>query len=156
MKPTLEANLVYVMNINIVPITILDVSKVFSWSHNHFIHWSYMIASISIYINQHFMWQCIEWDEISYAHVYECLDDACAHEIQISNAMLNIGVLQFGSSVFQEIWFLENGNRLVPKILVTKHFGFWLFWFVLILTELTWILSMKVRTIKNRDILKQI
>ena len=55
----LEAKLAYVMNTNIVPFTILDVSMVFSWPHNHFIHWWYMIASISIYINQHFMWQCI-------------------------------------------------------------------------------------------------
>ena len=46
----LEANLVYVMNIKIVPFTILDVSKVFSRPHNHFIHWSCMITSISIYI----------------------------------------------------------------------------------------------------------
>ena len=32
----LEANLVYVMNINIVPFIILDVSKVFLWPPNHF------------------------------------------------------------------------------------------------------------------------
>ena len=51
----LEANLVYIMNTNIVPFIILDVSKVFSWPHNHFIHWSYMITSICIY-NQHHMW----------------------------------------------------------------------------------------------------
>ena len=50
----LEANLAYVMNTNIVPFIILDVSKVFSWPHSHLIHWSYMIASISIDINQHF------------------------------------------------------------------------------------------------------
>ena len=42
------------MNTNIVPFTILDVSKVFSWPHNHLIHWSYMIASISIYIKSTF------------------------------------------------------------------------------------------------------
>ena len=94
----LEAKLAHVMNTNIVPFTILDVSKVFSWPHNHLIHWSYMIASISIYINQHFMWQCIEWDEISYAHVHECLDDACAHEMQMSDAKLNTGVLHLWSS----------------------------------------------------------
>ena len=35
-----------------------------------------------------------EWDEISYAHVHEYLDDACAHEMQMPNAMLNTGVLQ--------------------------------------------------------------
>ena len=34
-----------------------------------------------------------EWDEISNAHVHECLDDACAHEMQMPNAMLNAGVL---------------------------------------------------------------
>ena len=50
----LESNLFYVMNINIVPIIILDVSKVFSWPHNHFIHWSHMITSISIYIKSTF------------------------------------------------------------------------------------------------------
>ena len=37
------------MNTNIISFTILDVSKVFSWPHNHLIHWSYMIASINIY-----------------------------------------------------------------------------------------------------------
>ena len=42
------------MNINIVPIIILDVSKVFSWPHNHLIHWSYMIARIRIYIKSTF------------------------------------------------------------------------------------------------------
>ena len=47
----LEANLVYVMNINIVPIIIIDVNKVFSWPQNHFIHWSYMITSICKYIS---------------------------------------------------------------------------------------------------------
>ena len=35
-----------------------------------------------------------EWNEISYAHVHECLDDACAHEMQMPNAMFNNGVLQ--------------------------------------------------------------
>ena len=50
----LEANLVYVMNINIVPIIILDVSMMFSWPHNHLIHWSHMITSISIYIKSTF------------------------------------------------------------------------------------------------------
>ena len=30
------------------------------------------------------MWQGREWDEISYAHVHECLDDACAHEMLVS------------------------------------------------------------------------
>ena len=32
-------------------------------------------------------------NEISYAHVHECLDDACANEMQMSNAMLNTRVL---------------------------------------------------------------
>ena len=32
-----------------------------------------------------------EWNEISYAH--EWTDDACAHEMQVSNAMLNTRVL---------------------------------------------------------------
>ena len=34
-----------------------------------------------------------EWDGISCAHVHECLDDACAHEMQMPNAMLNTMVL---------------------------------------------------------------
>ena len=34
-----------------------------------------------------------EWNEISYAHAHEWMDDACAHEMQVSNAMLNTGVL---------------------------------------------------------------
>ena len=42
------------MNINIIPVTILDVSKVYWCPYNHFIHWSYMIASISIYIKSTF------------------------------------------------------------------------------------------------------
>jgi hypothetical protein len=46
----LEAKLAHVMNTNIVPFTILDVCKVLLWPYNHFIHWSYMITSISIYI----------------------------------------------------------------------------------------------------------
>ena len=50
----LEVNLVYVMNINIVPFITLDVSKVFSWPHNHLIHWSYTSKSISIYIKSTF------------------------------------------------------------------------------------------------------
>ena len=50
----LKANLVYVENISIVPFIILDVPKVFSWPHHHLIHWSYMIASISIYIKSTF------------------------------------------------------------------------------------------------------
>ena len=92
----LEANLAYAMNTNIVPFIILDVSKVFWWPHNHLIHWSYMIASINIYIyiinvSCDNVYKC---DEISYAHVHECLDDACAHEMQVSNAKLNTGVLQ--------------------------------------------------------------
>ena len=35
-----------------------------------------------------------EWNEISYAHAHEWMDDACAHEMQVPNAMLNTGVLQ--------------------------------------------------------------
>jgi len=34
-----------------------------------------------------------EWNEISYAHAHEWMDDACAHEMQVPNAMLNTGVL---------------------------------------------------------------
>ena len=30
----------------------------------------------------------------SYAHAHECLDDPCAHEMQMPNAMLNTRVLQ--------------------------------------------------------------
>ena len=45
---------VHVMNIKVVPFTILDVSKVYWCPYNHFIHWSYMIASISIYIKSTF------------------------------------------------------------------------------------------------------
>ena len=53
----LEAKLVRVMNTKVVQFTILDVSKVLLRPYNHFIHWSYMITSISIYKkNQHFMW----------------------------------------------------------------------------------------------------
>ena len=47
----LGAKLVHVMNTKIVQFIILDVSKVFSWPHNHFIHWSYMITSICKYIS---------------------------------------------------------------------------------------------------------
>ena len=47
----LEAKLAHVMNTNIVLFTILDLSKVFSWPHNPFIHWSYMITSICKYIS---------------------------------------------------------------------------------------------------------
>ena len=47
----LGANLVYVLNINIVPIIILDVSKVFWWPHNHLMHWSHMITSIIKYMS---------------------------------------------------------------------------------------------------------
>ena len=54
LKPTLRSKFVFVMNINIVPFIILDVSKVFSWCHNHLIIWSYMIASIIIYIKSTF------------------------------------------------------------------------------------------------------
>ena len=32
-------------------------------------------------------------NEISYAHALECLDEACAHEMQMPNAMLNTRVL---------------------------------------------------------------
>ena len=53
-NPTLEAKLVHVMNTKVVPFTILDVSKVLLWPYNHFIHWSYMIASIGIYIKSTF------------------------------------------------------------------------------------------------------
>ena len=35
-----------------------------------------------------------EWNETSYAHAHEWLDDACAHEMQVPNAMLNTRVLQ--------------------------------------------------------------
>ena len=45
---------VHVMNTKVVPFTILDVSKVYWCPYNHFIHWSYMIASISIYIKSTF------------------------------------------------------------------------------------------------------
>ena len=38
----LEAKLTHVMNTNIVPFTILDVSKVFLRPHNHLLHWSHM------------------------------------------------------------------------------------------------------------------
>ena len=34
-----------------------------------------------------------EWNEISYAHAHEWMDDACAHKMQVSNAILNTGVL---------------------------------------------------------------
>ena len=50
----LEAKLVHVLNTKVVPFTILDVSKVYWCPYNHFIHWSYMIASISIYIKSTF------------------------------------------------------------------------------------------------------
>ena len=46
----LEANLAHVMNTNIVLFTILDLSTVFSWPHNHLLHWSHMITSICMYI----------------------------------------------------------------------------------------------------------
>ena len=36
---------------------------------------------------------CKEHDEIPYAHAHECLDDACAHEMQVPNVMLNTRVL---------------------------------------------------------------
>ena len=45
----LEAKLAHVMNTNIVPFTILDMSKVFLWHHNHLLHWSHMITSICMY-----------------------------------------------------------------------------------------------------------
>ena len=32
-----------------------------------------------------------EWDEISYAHANEWMDDACAHEMQVPNACLTLG-----------------------------------------------------------------
>ena len=32
--------------------------------------------------------------KFSYAHVHECLGDACAHEMQVPKAKLNTGVLQ--------------------------------------------------------------
>ena len=41
------------MNTNIVPFTILDMSKVFLWPHNHLLHWSHMITHV---YNQHHMW----------------------------------------------------------------------------------------------------
>ena len=46
----LEANLAHVMNTNIVLFTTLDLSKVFSWPHNHLLHWSHTITSICMYI----------------------------------------------------------------------------------------------------------
>ena len=36
-----------------------------------------------------------EWNKISYAHAHEWRDDACAHEMQVLNAMLNTRVLQY-------------------------------------------------------------
>jgi len=46
----LEANLAHVMNTKIVLFTTLYLSKVFSWPHNHILHWSHMITSICMYI----------------------------------------------------------------------------------------------------------
>ena len=50
----LEAKLVRVMNTKVVPFTILDAYKVYWCPYNHFIHLSYMIATISIYIKSTF------------------------------------------------------------------------------------------------------
>ena len=111
----LEANLAYVMNINIVPFTILDVSKVFSWPHNHLIHWSYMIASINTYINQHFMWQCIRmrWNFICSCSwmLGWCL---CSWNAS-ANAMLNTGVLQHLPLIGISSWDLKDLPFLIKS-----------------------------------------
>ena len=46
----LKEKLAHVMNTNIVPFTILDVSKVFLWPHNYLLHWSHIVTSICMYI----------------------------------------------------------------------------------------------------------
>ena len=41
--------------------------------------------------DQHHMWyRQGEWNETSYAHAHEYLDDACAHEMQVPNACLTL------------------------------------------------------------------
>ena len=81
------------MNTNIILFTILDMSKVFLWPHNHLLHWSHIITTICKYIINITCDTYKEWDEISYAHVHEWMDDAWAHEMQVTNAMLNTRVL---------------------------------------------------------------
>ena len=57
-----------------------------------------------------------EWNEISYAHAHEWMDDACAHEMQVSNAMVNTEVLQLlplieiSSWDLQDLPFFEKGG----------------------------------------------
>ena len=84
------------MNTKVVPFTILDVSKVYWCPYNHFIHWSYMVASISIYIKSTFY--VIRYKNEMKFHMLMFMN-ACAHEMQVPNAMLNSGVLHHYSVV---------------------------------------------------------
>jgi len=106
------------MNTNIVLFTILNMSKVFLWPHNHLLHWSPMIISICKYISNI---TCDkregEWHETSYAHARECLDDSCAHEMQVLNACLTLGCYTTGTRRMEkgpagtrrmEIWSSED------------------------------------------------
>ena len=95
-----------VINTNIVLFTILDMSKVFLWPHNYLLHWSHMITSICKYISN------ITGDEekVNEMKLHMGLDDACAHEMQVPNAMLNTRVLQIGI-----LWYPEYPSRKQKK-----------------------------------------
>ena len=54
--------------------------------------------------------------KFSYAHVHECLDDACAHEMQMPNEKLNTMVLQ-GT----EYSFLPNRTSNWPLVDPSKR-----------------------------------
>ena len=58
-----------------------------------------------------------EWDEISYAHAHEWMDDACAHEMQVPNACLTLGCY----TVVVESWRHSSPRRQVKPLLTTSQ-----------------------------------
>ena len=81
------------MNTNIVPFSILDVSKVILWPRNHILHWSHKITSIYMYI--------------STSHVIICKNKMKFHMLMLMNAwMLNARVLHHTHS-----WHVGQDSR---------------------------------------------
>ena len=76
----LEANLAHVMNTNIVPFSILDVSKVILWPRNHILHWSHKITSIYMYI--------------STSHVIICKNKMKFHMPMLMNAWMMLVLMK--------------------------------------------------------------
>ena len=83
------------MNTKVVPFAILDVSKVYWCPYNHFIHWSYMIASISIHIKSTFhvirYKNEMKFHMLMFMNVWMML---VLMKCKCQNAKLNTGVLQ--------------------------------------------------------------